>query len=113
MIVDHETHVESLKNERRSCAVRAKIQGTLYQYGPMAATRLWDMYPERYHDISIILFTMAVGGMIEGHVTDLTKIRSPIPAGGTEIKLKLFFRHTSTRLKSYVDYYLVINTIWI
>ncbi len=33
--------------------------------------------------------------MIEGHVADLKKRRSPIPAGGTEIKLKLFFRHKS------------------
>ena len=35
------------------------------------------------------------GGMIGGYVADLEKRRSPIPAGGTEIKLKLFFRHTS------------------
>ena len=33
--------------------------------------------------------------MIDGHVADLTKRRSPIPAGGTEIKLKLFFKHTA------------------
>ena len=35
------------------------------------------------------------GGMIEGHVASLDKRRSPIAGGGLEIKLKLFFRHTS------------------
>ena len=35
---------------------------------------------------------------MEGHVVDLNKRQSPIPSGGTEIKLKLYFRHTSINL---------------
>ena len=36
--------------------------------------------------------------MVDGHVADLNKWQSPIPSGGTEIKLKLYFRHTSIGL---------------
>ena len=36
---------------------------------------------------------------MDGIVVDLNKRRSPIPSGGTEIKLKPFFRHTSINLK--------------
>ena len=31
---------------------------------------------------------------MDGVVADLNKRQSPIPSGGTEIKLKLYFRHT-------------------
>ena len=39
-----------------------------------------------------------IWGMVDGVVADLNKRQSPIPSGGTEIKLKLYFRHTSMDL---------------
>ena len=39
-----------------------------------------------------------LGGMVERIVVDLTAQRSPIPSGGLEIKLKLYFRHTEVSL---------------
>ena len=43
-----------------------------------------------------IYFFMEIGGMVEGTVVDLAKIRSPMPSGGLEIKLELeqYSRHT-------------------
>ena len=65
--------------------VHYKIQGTLY-----GRYEIVGHVPRE-----IFYYFIHHGGMIEGHVADLKKRRSPIPAGGTEIKLKLFFRHTS------------------
>ena len=50
-----------------------------------------------------------MGGMIEGTVVDLAHRRSPIPSGGLEIKLKVYFRHTQIslveQLRSFISRY--------
>ena len=38
-------------------------------------------------------YFIEMGGIIEGIVADINYRRSPIPSGGLEIKLKLYFRH--------------------
>ena len=43
-------------------------------------------------------YFIEMGGMVEGTVADLTHRRSPIPSGGLEIKLRVYFRHTSVSL---------------
>ena len=81
MIVDIETRVESLKSDPRCFAVRVKTHcGRFITVGHVPREI------SRY-----IYYFIRHGGMIDGHVADLAKRRSPIPAGGTEINLKLFF----------------------
>ena len=38
------------------------------------------------------------GGKIDGHVSSMLRRKSPIPSGGLEVKLKLFFRGSSMSL---------------
>ena len=57
----------------------------------------------------MIKFFIELGRMVEGIVVDLTARRSPIPSGGLEIKLKLYFRHTGVssveQLRSFLSRY--------
>ena len=50
-----------------------------------------------------------LGKMVQEIVVDLTARRSPIPSGGLEIKLKLYFRHTGVssveQLRSFLSRY--------
>ena len=57
-----------------------------------------------------VFFFLHHGGSVDGKVIDLNRRRSPIPCGGLEIKLKLYFRHASSmslveQMKEFISRY--------
>ena len=91
VIVDQETNLTSISLDPRCCVIRTKIGGTLYSRYVTIGHIPREI--SRY-----VWWFIQHGGMVDGHVADLNKWQSPIPSGGTEIKLKLYFRHTSISL---------------
>lgn len=88
VIVDKETNPASIAEDPRCCVIRTKISGSVYcRYITIGHI---PREISRY-----VWWFIHHGGMVDGVVVDLNKRRSPIPSGGTEIKLKLYFRHTS------------------
>ena len=89
--MEQETNLTSISLDPRCCVIRTKIGGTLC--GRYVTIGHIPREISRY-----VWWFIQHGGMVDGHVADLNKRQSPIPSGGTEIKLKLYFRHTSIGL---------------
>ena len=91
VFITHETCPTSRLCDPHSCAVQIRYEGTY-------RARL-DTVGHIPREISrVVFYFIEMGGMVEGIVADKSHRRSPIPSGGLEIKLKLYFRHSSISL---------------
>ena len=102
VFVVQETSLQSRASDPYCCAIQIRYEGTYHVR--------FDTVGHVPREISrFFYFFLEMGGMIEGILVDSTRRRSPIPSGGLEVKLKLYFRHTSVsiveKLKSCISRY--------
>ena len=91
VFIDKETSIESRAIDPYCCAVRLTIRGSYICRAETVGHILREL--SRY-----VYYFLELGGMVDGKVWSMQKRRSPIPSGGLEVCLKLYFRHTSISL---------------
>ena len=91
VFITHETCPTSRLCDPYSCAVQIRYEGTYRD-------RLDTVGHIPRETSRFVFYFIEMGCIVEGIVADISHRRSPIPSGGLEIKLKLYFRHSSISL---------------